>query len=207
MTRLTDHTYWNNKYGNGNQDELQIEGYKNWSNGCIYKSLKPAGLDGKKILEIGAGGSQWLVFLAKQHPSSTFTGLDYAESGCEDLKQLAENANVDIEVFCADLFSPPEHLKDKFDLVLTYGVVEHFDNLDEVVMAVSTYIKPGGKVFSLIPNMSGVLGVVAKYLNREVYEIHNPHNLRNLIDGHEKANLTTLSASYVCPSEFGVLSA
>lgn len=169
--------------------------------------MQEANLSNKSILEIGAGGSQWLPFLAREFPTSTFTGLDYSEAGCKELEERATNEGVNIKVVQADLFSCPEELIGKFDIVITYGVVEHFDNLKSVVETLATYLNPGGQLYTIIPNMAGSIGKLTKYLNKDVYDIHNPHNLSDLVTGHKNAGLRIEQANYLCSTEFGVLSA
>lgn len=45
-----------------------LTGYRNRSNAQIYSSMDKANLlKDKSVLEIGAGGSQWLPFLAAEH--------------------------------------------------------------------------------------------------------------------------------------------
>lgn len=207
MERLTDKSYWNDMYGDHRErTSLSIEGYKNKNIETIYNSMIAEGLDGKSILEIGAGGSQWLIFLAQHHPTSKFTGLDYTMAGCQELDKRASDANVDIDVICADLFNPPTELFGQYDLIISYGVVEHFDSLSHVMGALSQYSKPTGTIWTIIPNMSGIAGSITKYLNKSVYEIHNPHNLEGFVEGHRDAQLEVVSANYLCTSEFGVLS-
>ena len=206
MERLTDKKYWNNQYGEVSEFSFGIEGHANHNNAIIYNSIKSAGLDGKSILEIGAGGSQWLIFLAKHHPTSKFTGLDFAEDGCKKLSEEAANAAADVDVICADLFSPPSECFGKFDLVISFGVVEHFDSLDSVLSEMSKYLKEDGTLWTIIPNMSGVLGFLTKHLDRDIYNLHNPHDLKSFRAGHDKAKLPITSSNYLCTTGFGVLS-
>lgn len=207
INRLTTQEYWNEKYGSESPQPISITGFRNRSNALIYNSMNEAHLSDKSILEVGAGGSQWLPFLAQQNSTSSFTGLDYAEAGCKELEERAILAKVNIKIVQADLFEPPESLLGKYDLVITFGVVEHFDDLENALRALVKYLKPGGKLYTIIPNMAGSIGTLTRWLNKDVYDIHNPHNLQDLVKGHNKAGLAIEKANYLCSTDFGVLSA
>lgn len=159
MNHLTDKSFWESEYYRCKRpSSLSIKGYKEFCNRQIYERLSQLPLAGKRILEIGAGDSLWLPFLSKMYPSSQFTGLDYSELGCDLLRQRAADQNVAIEVVCANFFEPPSTLLNKFDVVISFGVVEHFDSLSEVLTAFKKFVKPGGFLFTLIPAYPARLG-------------------------------------------------
>lgn len=96
---------------------------------------------------------------------------------------------------------------EQFDLVITIGVVEHFDELSRATNALAAFLKPGGLVYTQIPNLSSSVGRLCKLLNKPIYELHNPHNLSSLVTGHEQAGLTVLESSPIGSTGFHVLSA
>lgn len=146
-------------------------------------------------------------FFSRRTPTSSFTALDCSEAGCKELEDRAARAKVNIKVVQANLFEPPNDLEGTFDLVITFRVVEHFDNRKNVLIALKKHLKPGGKLYTVIPNMAGSIGAMTKWLNKEIYDIHNPHNLNDLVNGHTHAGLHVEKANYICSTEFGVLSA
>lgn len=206
IERLTTEAYWDAKYTDEPQAPLQLEGFRSLTNARLYAAMSEVGLDGKRVLEVGAGDSQWLTFLAARHPDSTFAGIDYSEPGCERLARRARAEGVEIEVHRADLFAPNERLLRSFDVVYSLGVVEHFDDLAGTLRAMARLLRPGGRLFTEIPNMAGVLGALTRRMNRSVYELHNPHDLAALREGHERAGLSVERSGYIGAIEFGVLS-
>ena len=207
MSKLTEKQYWDAQYGSESLEPLSLEGYRNHGSRCIFETMKLVDFEEKNILEIGAGGSKWLTLLAREFPTSSFSGLDYSEAGCDELRKMAIAENVNINVVCADLYSPPEGFENHFDIVITCGVVEHFDSLDEIIPALTRYLKPNGKLYTIIPNMSALVGSLVKSFDRSIYNIHNPHDLKSLTNGHKTAGISVEHANYVCSTEFGVLSA
>ena len=100
------------------------------------------------------------------------------------------------EIYCADLFNPPNDLLEKFDLVVSFGVVEHFEDTAQCLKSCEAFLKPGGILFTLIPNMTGILGFVQKLLDRDVYEIHVPLTQKKLAQAHQRENLNLKTCEY-----------
>lgn len=207
MEKLTDKTYWDGTYDRRiGHPSLNVEGFKNHSNRLILSKLFEMDMENKRILEIGAGDSVWLTYLATKFPSSQFVGVDYSERGCMLLAERANKENANIDVIHEDIFVDNSRLHGSFDIAISFGVVEHFDNLERVLVAKARYLKHGGIMFALIPNMAGILGALARIWNREIYDKHNPHDWGSFLQGHQQADLEVVSGGYLGSSNFGVLS-
>jgi 2-polyprenyl-3-methyl-5-hydroxy-6-metoxy-1,4-benzoquinol methylase len=204
--RLTEKAYWDDAYRTREAAVLDLDGFRNKGNAEIFRALEPSVFQAKRVLEIGAADSAWLPFLAAAFPSIRFTGLDYSEAGCERLRRTSRDRNLDIEVICDDFLAPRVSRDRTFDLVISFGVVEHFESLPSVLKAFRKYLAPGGRIFTLIPNLRGVVGPLAKFLNRDVYGKHNPHSLQTLVAGHAEAGFVQLNARYLGTTNFGALS-
>lgn len=207
MKRLTSSGYWEDTYQHRHyRSSSHFTGLTNHCNRLILQKLLSIPVEGKRVLEIGAGDSYWLPYLAEKFPGSQFTGLDYSAKGCELLSQRASRAKVPVEVICADLFAGVPSIDIPFDVVISFGVVEHFDDLGKTLAAKRRYLHNDGIMFTLIPNMAGILGTLTKRLDPEVYAQHNPHDLHSFLDGHRRAGLTPVSWGYLGASNFGILS-
>lgn len=207
MKKLTDKTYWEGTYNQrARQPPLNVDGFMNYSNHLILSKLLETNLNNKRILEIGAGDSVWLPYLAKKFPSSQLVGIDYTENGCALLAERAHRDDAPIKVIHEDMFVEDSHFHGSFDIAISFGVVEHFDNLGHTLKAKSKYLSKGGVMFTLIPNMAGVLGKLTRRWNHEVYEKHNPHDWPSFLLGHQQAGLEVLSGGYLGSTSFGVLS-
>lgn len=207
---LTDREYWNAGYRRvARSDGLPDLGdFRHLAEKRTVEAIEALDLTGKSVLELGAGDSTILLTLARKWGRAcTFAGLDYADAGCDSLRRRAESIGAALSVFQADLFSPPPELLGRFDVVYSVGLVEHFTELERVLAAARRFLKPGGLMFTLIPNLRGVYGPFVKRYNRAVYEIHNPHDLKSFRAGHERAGLDVLRSGYLCSTHFGMLSA
>jgi 2-polyprenyl-3-methyl-5-hydroxy-6-metoxy-1,4-benzoquinol methylase len=208
MINLTKKENWDQNYIIHKEiTELQF-GWRNHVNKIIAQKIEEIGLVDKNILEIGAGNSQWLTYLAKKYPNSRFAGLDYSKIGCEKLAERANNilGPKAIDIYNEDMFFENSELHGKFDLIFSLGVIEHFTELSNVLLVKRKYLKDHGLMFSLIPNLAGSIGYLVKSINREIYDMHNPHDLNSFFEGHRKAGLTVISSGYLGSINFGMIS-
>jgi 2-polyprenyl-3-methyl-5-hydroxy-6-metoxy-1,4-benzoquinol methylase len=158
---------------------------------------------GMSILEIGCARSQWLPYFAKEFGFKV-CGLDYSERGCQQAKRILAQEGVEGDVVCSDLFSPPPSMLASFDVVVSLGVVEHFENTTGCLKALSEFLKPGGLVITSIPNMAGLMGAIQKVVNRPVFDIHVPLDVRALAANHEP-NFRLLSCRYFLVMNWNVI--
>jgi len=207
--RLTDGNYWEGAYNSrdGNAGPFDAKDWRNFAGIQFLEKLEKLGLDRKKVIEIGGGDAQLLCHLSGRHPESEFSVLDFSPAGCSMAAERAAREKVKLNVHCGDVFSPPEALKGAYDLVLSYGLAEHFADLAGILSAKKVFLKPGGTVFTLIPNLASP---VYRYLcgrwSAEVLKKHVLHDLESLKKGHERAGLKIAEAGYLSSVEFGMLS-
>ncbi len=162
------------------------------------------GTQGEKILEIGCARSIWLPYFAKEFGFEVY-GIDYSKVGCQQAKQILENEGVNGEIVCADFFSPPESMLKAFDVVVSFGVLEHFNDSAACMAAFSTFLKPGGLLITNIPNLCGLNGLIQKMINRPVFDIHTPLDKQTLVDIHQMNGLRIISCNYFLFMNLGVL--
>jgi SAM-dependent methyltransferase len=90
------------------------------------------------------------------------------------------------------MFSPPSGFG-PFDVVGSFGLLEHFSDTRAAVAAVSRFVRPGGLLISMIPNMTGGPGRVQRWIGREIFEMHVPLSLRELGEAHRDAGLSVVA--------------
>ncbi|MEO8208931.1 MAG: class I SAM-dependent methyltransferase [bacterium] len=158
---------------------------------------------GKLLLEIGCGNSVFMSYFAKEFGFKV-AGLDYSELGCEQSKRILQRDGLKGEIYYSDFFSPPTKLLSKFDVVCSFGVVEHFDDTSRVLEIFSRFLKPGGILITSVPNLVGVTGFLQKKMNKPVYDIHVAMNKTNLEKAIEQAHLKLLKSKYFLSVSFAV---
>jgi cyclopropane fatty-acyl-phospholipid synthase-like methyltransferase len=130
-----------------------------------------------KLLEIGCARSAWLPYFAKEFGFKVY-GVDYSELGCEQALQILSNEGMEGEIVCSDFFSPPESMIGQFDVVVSFGVLEHFQDAQGCILAFSKYLKRNGIMITNIPT---------------------------LLEAHQKSGLELVSCNYFLSANFGVV--
>lgn len=158
----------------------------------------------RRLVEVGCARSVWLPYFAGTLGLQV-AGLDYSPEGCEQSREILARAGVKGEIACSDLFDPPSAFRGSFDIVVSFGVAEHFERTAECVRALSALAKPGGLVLTVIPNMVGLVGLLQKLADRKVYDIHVPLSRERLSTAHSEAGLSVERCFYFLPANFGVV--
>jgi SAM-dependent methyltransferase len=202
--------YWDATWRSGalpeavDPDSVDVWHYPQRQLHRFFMRCFPGGLKDARVVEIGCARSPWLPYVAKQFGAQV-VGIDYSEIGAEQARQVLANEGVLGQVKCIDLFSIPDAMRGEFDVAMSFGVMEHFDNTAGALGAAAALLRPGGLLVTQIPNLAGVLGWIQKRLSRRVYDIHVPLDAAQLARAHEQAGLSVERCEYVSLTQFGVL--
>lgn len=159
---------------------------------------------GARLIEIGCGNSAWLPFFSKRFGIDV-AGLDYSEYGCARAKAFLEVSEVRGDVRWGDFRNPPEDWIDRFDIVFTNGLIEHFDETSSVISQIARFVKPGGRVLTFIPNMYGLNGWLQRQLGRRTFDTHRALSDKELRDAHERAQMSVIECRYLLPANLLVV--
>jgi len=154
------------------------------------------------ILEAGCADSSLLVYLGRMgHP---IIGVDYSPVGCDLFRKRATVERVTAQIECCDIFSPPEKLLGVADCVISVGLVEHFEDTAACVQALRAFVRPGGRILTIIPNMRGFVGLLQRLCAPSIYSVHIPLSVAELIAAHRRG-LAVSEFGYLLPAGFGVV--
>jgi SAM-dependent methyltransferase len=121
------------------------------------------------ILELGVYPGQILAFLA-QALGLRAAGLEYVASQAAAVRA----AFPEIEVIEGDLFSEDWLLGNrKWDVVCSFGLVEHWDDPRAPIARQIRLVAPGGSCIIAIPNHSGPYGWLMKVLDPAMHSRHS----------------------------------
>lgn len=151
---------------------------------------------GARLIEIGCGGSRWLPYFHRAFGYNV-SGIDYTVAGIRLSRAILDKARVNAQITQGDLFDPPPDWIEQFDVVVSFGLVEHFENTSQVIAACSRYLRPGGQMITLVPTMRGLYGLAYRLLRPDVYRKHIPHSRETLVRAHADAGLNITYSSYV----------
>lgn len=139
---------------------------------CLAEALK-ARLKGVQgvAFEVGCAPGKWLTFMSKTFGMKA-SGVEYSEAGMYATRRNLEILGLPIEtILVGDFFAiEPEP---KFDVVMSYGFIEHFDDPDAVVTRHVAWLKPGGKLILSVPNFNGIYYLLQKILDPAIIDKHN----------------------------------
>ncbi|HTR55119.1 MAG TPA: class I SAM-dependent methyltransferase [Kofleriaceae bacterium] len=138
----------------------------------------PAPLD---IMEVGCAPGRQLVRMARYAPQHHYSGLDFAADGLEITRTRLAGQTIEASLHLADArtFDPPQ----LYDLVVSYGLVEHFDDPRDITTHHVRLAKPSGIVGVMVPNY-------AHPFVRRALAVYSPNTL-------ETHNLGVMSEDYL----------
>lgn len=102
-----------------------------------------------RILEVGCGGARTSVFLARNGYDTTCT-----DSSPEAIRLAIanfESLGLVSRVLQDDIFNSNLQ-KNAYDCVMSFGLLEHFEELDPVISSINSFLRPGGiHIHCIIP--------------------------------------------------------
>lgn len=160
------------------------------------RALGARSLPGACLIEIGCGGSRWLPYFCREF-GYDISGIDYTVAGIRLSQAILDRAGVSGQIVQGDLFEPPPDWINRFDVVVSFGLVEHFENTAQVISACARYLRPGGRMITLVPTMRGLYGLAYRLLRPSVFRKHVPHSRDTLRQAHLEAGLQATYSDYV----------
>ena len=212
ISRLTDVAYWDRAWS-GRETPAPLDPDAPGLNGTLQRSLhrfftaafgKIGASKGDSILEAGAGGSVILPYFRSRFGLQA-EGIENSPVGAELSRAIAEASGIQTPIHHGDLFDPPAHLLQRYDVVFSYGLVEHFRPTTLILDALARIARPEGHLLTIIPNMRGSVGFLQKLANPAVYEVHVPLNVSELVQAHEACGMRVINSGYLMTVNFGVI--
>ncbi|MDQ0641618.1 trans-aconitate methyltransferase [Pedobacter sp. W3I1] len=191
---LTDRAFWVNYWESKKGLAVQLP-----SNYLFHQQLADVIQKDhvKTAIELGGFPGYYAVFL-KKYFQLDVTLLDYFVHP-PVVNELLEKNNLtekDIHIIETDLFNYTPEMQ--YDLVLSCGLIEHFNDTADIINRHIAFVKPGGTLFITLPNFRAVNGWFQKNFDKENYDKHNidsmdPALLKSIC---EQAGLTAVKSGY-----------
>ena len=127
--------------------------------------------DTKTCLEIGCYPGTYMWYF-NHFFKYKISGIEYLDNYIEKCRANMSSLNVDAEIIHADLFeyTAPHN---GWDVVASFGFIEHFKDTELVIKKHLDMVKPGGYLVLVIPNHAGFNGKILKAIDPKRYKIHN----------------------------------
>lgn len=191
---LTDRNFWANFWES--KKGLIFEIKENYVFGDQLKTIVNEH-NYQSAIELGGFPGYYSVYL-KKHLGLQTTLFDYFihQKLIDELLAKNKLQKKDIEIIEGDLFT---YKPDKgYDIVSSFGLIEHFTDLEDIIARHLNFLNPGGTLFITLPNFCGVNGWVQRNFDPENYSKHHisSMNLDLLHEIAEKLGLETIKTSY-----------
>lgn len=209
---LTDVAYWDRNW-NDRPIPDPLDPASPGLNGTLWRGLhrffqrsfarlgvKPGDL----IVEAGSGGSVILPYFSTQFQLRA-EGIENSPAGIQTSRAIAAKCGVDTPIHNADLFKLPTSLMARYDIVFSYGLVEHFRPTTIILDRLRDIARPGGHLVTIIPNMRGLMGWCQKAANPEVFAIHVPLSAAELAQAHRGSGLEVIAQGYLMTVNFSAI--
>lgn len=192
--KLTTKTYWESYYGSTSVDKNNI------LNTCSYYDhywdiFIDSNSENQTIIEIGGFPGRYLAYLSSKY-NLLPTSLDYNSNQQQIKDSFAVMDIHEYKILQKDFtsFKPTE----KYDYVLSNGFIEHFTNYDEILDLHINYLKKGGKLYVMLPNMKGYIKLykyLVDYQNLKIHNLKSMH-LKVFKDFAQRNDLKIIHLSY-----------
>lgn len=178
--------YWDKSYNN-----LSLE--FNVVNDPISKLLKNliAPTKNGEVFEIGCFPGRYLKEFGDQ--GYILNGIDTTYRVKDDLPKYLKEINYKVGDFiCGDIFK--EKTSKKYDVVCSFGFIEHFINWEKVLAIHFELVKAGGIVIITVPNFKGLI----PNLFHKIFDRINlrRHNIKAMDVAKWKKCINELSIDY-----------
>lgn len=177
IQRLTEQEFWENYWKN-----LQLPCAVDLDfsfDRCLSKAIlnritefpfKKDREDRCTVLEIGAAPGKWLSIFP--HDSFAVAGIEYSQQGMDALQKNMVLLGIQpVELMHGDFFAIEP--RPFFDIVMSLGFVEHFDDPVAVIRRHIDWLRPGGALIIGVPNFTGLHGFAQRFLDLSILQAHN----------------------------------
>ena len=218
MKKLTDKDYWESIYEVQSESSSRIKlllrklastsffnfFFRAYYDYLLWDHVFPESIEslhsGQLVIEIGSAPGDFLVRFSKRFGFTPF-GIEYTTYGASQNRKAFINNDLNPNNVIEQDFFSDEFIfqnKEKFDLVISRGFIEHFENLDDVIRRHVELIKPGGLLIVLIPNLRGIYWLWTRIFNPEQLKLHNLEimKLDSFSRLFELDNISSLKCSY-----------
>lgn len=177
MEKLTEMKYWDKKYSPKNKTKIKI--IRKFSSLSLFyldlkRILKKYIPKKGTVLEVGCAPAIRLINISKDMNLEPY-GIDYSPKGVKESQLNFKFFGLNPKSISKKDFFDEAYLKkneEKYDVVMSFGFIEHFDDVKSVIKKHVKLLKKEGKLILSIPNLC--------YGNRKLTpkEILEKHNLK-----------------------------
>ena len=137
----------------------------------------PVATENQTALEIGCASGKWMLFLYEKLNYNVH-GFEYLDIAAEKTREnllICDVPDKKFDVITADFLTQVPIAK--YDLVTSFGFIEHFDNYQDIFNKHLSYTKKGGYVVIGFPNFRGLNYYIQLFIDKisgtDIIKNHN----------------------------------
>lgn len=140
--------------------------------------------EGMRLMELGCGGGNFLLYFGREF-QYIVSGIDWCP-GLDELKTVLEREGVKVgRLVEADFLN--YHSDEEFDVVASFGFIEHFDDSVRIVRRQLKMVRPGGYAIIEVPHFKGIQGFLRRIIDSKDFHRHNielmsPTRVRRIVE-------------------------
>jgi len=197
---LTDESFWGKTWGQ-NARKVKFSPYKLsfLYFHRIFRRLLPA--KPCTFFEVGCFPGHFLWYFSKYFGYDV-AGIEYMPQKGDAVRQQCLLEGVDAKIINDDFFryKPLQ----RYDIVGSFGFIEHFENSAAVVRKHFEITRPGGLIVITAPNHASPLyKKLLRLSGEELYHAHNQMSLQDLIGCFKRNSALTIVGAGYC-GHFGI---
>lgn len=142
-----------------------------------------------KVFELGCGLSPFLIRSAIL--GWCVCGIDFNRFAINELEDYFERRGLKHEKFIYGNITTIDldTLDSDYDLLVSFGVLEHFKHPERIIQKWKYILKPGGLFLSVVPNLFSVNARLLKKYDPELWKKHIVISAQQLHDIHVQSGL------------------
>jgi SAM-dependent methyltransferase len=149
---LTTATFWDNKYVRKPQVKpgwfrRQV---RRKFDALMQHFMELPGGGRLDILELGCAPGRMIQRLHAVGPQHRYHGIDYSPVGIAQAREFLRDARIEARMYEGDIRAVK--LPQRVDLVVSFGLIEHFEDPVPMLRQHARFCRPGGYVAVTVPN-------------------------------------------------------
>lgn len=177
---------WNYYWG---LDQSKIFTKVSWSKKRIIRILDEYALKGKHALDAGCGSGFFSKYFCDK--GMKVVALDYSDEALKITREKTQGQAKVVKENLVDV-SLLNSLREKFDLIFTDGLLEHFssNDQDKIFRNFSSVLNPSGVLVTFVPNVFSPWELIRPFYMPGIEE--KPFTLKGLIDLNTRNHLKVI---------------
>ncbi len=164
VSKLTDKEFWDGFFNDTSTAAIEAISFAD-----VFEAYLEADPD-KSVLEVGCAGGTFLAHIAGKYNYKAY-GVDISDQ-IDQTQKLFQYHDIPLpELYQTDFFDwEPQNL---FDLVCSFGFIEHFTDTEKVIKKHCDLTKPEGHIIITLPNFRRLQWFFHRLIEPETLTYHN----------------------------------